>query len=99
MDLRGIALQLGNVGGLWSLFALSDFERHPLPFIERAVVIADDCRVVHEDVTTLIAADEAIPLGGIEPLHCALSHALPSFLRIRRRGSCWIRNAMRTANK
>src|SRR5689334_14706194 len=86
----GDSLQLGNVGGLRSLIALGHVETDLLAFVETAVAFTDDRGVVNEHVVAVVAADEAKPFVGVEPLHCSGCHALPSFLRYSSLGSCRI---------
>ncbi len=56
--------------------ALGDGELNALALLEAAVAIGDDGGEVDEDVRTTLASDEAIALGGIEPLDGALLLAI-----------------------
>jgi len=72
-------LELGDVRRLRALLALRQVERHPLAFVQSAITLTRDGRVVDEHIITVIAADEAIAFVRVEPFHGAF-HELPSFL-------------------
>src|SRR6476660_1685368 len=84
----GINFQLsdfGDVGCLWSLLAFSDLEFDLIAFLQALVALGADRAVVHEDIWSIVTADEAIPFCVVEPLHCALQsfHLVPpSFARL-----------------
>src|SRR5438552_1743422 len=64
-----------NVGRLWALLALGDFELHLLVLLEVPVTLAGDGAEVHEHVrTTFILSDEPEALLGTEPLDGACTH-------------------------
>src|SRR4051794_34580516 len=64
---------------LRALGALGDLELHALVLVQRAVALALDGRVVHEDVgAAAVLSDEAEALLGVEPLHRTLCHAVSS---------------------
>jgi hypothetical protein len=54
--------------------ALGYLELDSLTLFEAAVAVHLDGGVVHEHIPTTVNRDEAVPLVGVEPLDCALSH-------------------------
>src|SRR5215218_10092321 len=65
-----------NVLRLGALLALGDVELDLLALVEGLVAVADDRRVVAEDVgAAAVLGDEPEALLRVEPLHSALSHA------------------------
>ena len=63
-----------NVFCLPALGSLDDIELNGLTFLQAAEAAGLNCRVVNENVLAVLAADEAITLRVIEPLHCSLFH-------------------------
>ena len=63
-----------HVGSLPSLGAFNYVELHGLTFLQTLETTGVDCRVVHEDVFTVLARDKAEALRVIEPLHSTLFH-------------------------
>jgi hypothetical protein len=70
--LYGSTTHFGDFGCLGALWSLDNFELHRVPFLQSAVAIASDGGIVNENVWAIIAPDEAISLGIIEPLNSAL---------------------------
>jgi hypothetical protein len=60
-----------NVFGLKALLASGHGELDLLAFVQLAIPISADSTEMNEDVLSLLALDEAITLGIVEPLHCA----------------------------
>lgn len=56
---------------LWAFLPLNDVELDVVAFFEAFVTIELDCRVVDEDVRTIITADESVAFCVIEPFHFA----------------------------
>jgi len=79
---RTFAKILPNPGGLQRLYvrslpalgSLHDVELHGLAFLQTLETTRVDRRVVHEDILTVLARDEAEALRVIEPLHSTLFH-------------------------
>jgi hypothetical protein len=73
---RMMALRLtacfGDFGCLGPFGSLDNFELNRVPFLKSAIAISRDGGIVYENVWTIIAPNEAIPLGIIEPLDSAL---------------------------
>jgi hypothetical protein len=67
-------LQRLNVRSLPSLGALHYVELHGLTFLQTLETTGVDCRVVHEDIFTVLTRDKAEALRIIEPLHSTLFH-------------------------
>jgi hypothetical protein len=53
---------------------LDHVELHGLAFLQTLETTRRDCRVVHEDILTVLARDKAEALRVIEPLHSTLFH-------------------------
>jgi hypothetical protein len=62
--------------GLGALLSLNDVEFHLVPFFQALVSIELDRAVMDKHVGSIVAADKAVTLRVIEPLHFAfvLSH-------------------------
>jgi hypothetical protein len=62
--------------GLGTFLALNDVEFHLVPFFQTLVSIELDSTVMDKHVRSIVAADKAVTLRVIEPLHFAfvLSH-------------------------
>jgi hypothetical protein len=60
---------LNHVRGLKALGALDHFELDCRALLEVAIAVALNGGIVDKNVFTFIALDEAVPLGGIEPLY------------------------------
>jgi hypothetical protein len=63
------ALDRHHVCGLKSLGSLHNLKFDCRTFLEVAITISLNRGIMYEDVLTLAALDEAVPLGGIEPLN------------------------------
>jgi hypothetical protein len=63
-----------NVRRLPALGPLHHVELHCLAFLQALEAARIDRGVVNEHVLTILTADEAKPLGIVEPLHCSLFH-------------------------
>jgi hypothetical protein len=61
---------------LRAFLALDDVELHIIAFFQSLVAIQLDCRVVNENIWPVVASDESVALGVVEPFHFAfeLSH-------------------------
>ena len=61
---------------LGAFLPLDDVEFHIIAFFQSLVAIQLNCRVVNENIWPVVASDESVALGVIEPLHFAfeLSH-------------------------
>src|SRR6185312_4079272 len=66
-----------NVGGLRALRALGHLELHVLVLLQAAEAVAVNLGVVHEDVRSVGAGDEAVALLRVEPLDGSLCHVAP----------------------
>jgi hypothetical protein len=66
-----------DFGRLGTLRPLNDFKLHLISFLKRAVTIAGDGGIMNENVWAIIAPDEAIPFGIIEPLDSSLQRLPP----------------------
>jgi hypothetical protein len=58
-----------NVGSLRPLRSLNNLELDRISFLQSAITIAGDCRIVDENVGTVVAPYEPVPFGIIEPLY------------------------------
>src|SRR5215469_3521898 len=63
-----------DAGGLRALRALGDLELHALVLLQAAEAGAVNLGVVHEDVRSVGAGDEAVALLRVEPLDGSLCH-------------------------
>src|SRR6266487_4359294 len=74
-----------DAGGLRALRALGHLELHVLVLLEAAEAVAVNLGVVHEDVRSVGAGDEAVALLRVEPLDGSLCHAAPyrGWIRVR----------------
>src|SRR5436190_5006613 len=74
-----------DVGGLQALRALGYLELHVLVFLQAAEAVAVNLGVVHEDVRSVGAGDEAVALLRVEPLDGSLCHVAPyrGWIRVR----------------
>src|SRR5919106_4597915 len=71
-----LSAERSDLGGLRTLLALLDVERHALTLVEALVSVGLDCRVVHEHVrATTVRSEEAVALLAVEPLDGALCHS------------------------
>ncbi len=76
----------GDRIGLRALLTIDDVEFDLVPFLQRLVTVHLNCRIMNENVRSILTADESEPLGVVEPLDCAfvLSHGISPFLCV-----CW----------
>src|ERR1700724_1806667 len=74
-----------DVGGLRALRALGYLELHVLVLLQAAEAVAVNLGVVHEDVRSVGAGDEAVALLRVEPLDGSLCHVAPyrGWIRVR----------------
>src|SRR5271170_5585937 len=74
-----------NAGGLRALRALSHLELHVLVLLEATEAVAVNLGVVHEDVRSVGAGDEAVAFLRVEPLDGSLCHVAPyrGWIRVR----------------
>jgi len=72
---------LGYVGRLWSFLALHNFELDLVALLQTLIAFAGDGAIVNEHVRSIIAAEEAVSLRIVEPLHSAFQtiHVRPPF--------------------
>jgi hypothetical protein len=49
-----------HVGRLRPFWTLDDFKFDRISFLQSAIAIAGDCRVMHEDVGAVVASDETV---------------------------------------
>ena len=68
---------LRDVGGLGTFRALNDLKFDWVSFLQGAVTVTGDGGIVHKNVRSVIAADEAIPFGVIKPFHSSLHFTWP----------------------
>ncbi len=70
--------------GLGALLTLDDIEFHVIALFQSFIAIQLYCRVMNEDIRSVIASDESVALGVVEPLDLALelSHRDLPFLRL-----------------
>src|SRR6516165_6520193 len=66
-----------DAGGLRALRALGHLELHALVLLQAAEAVAVNLGVVHEDVRSIGAGDEAVALLRVEPLDGSLCHYAP----------------------
>jgi hypothetical protein len=69
-----VALDLGDVRSLETLWAPLDLKLDFVTFVQRAVAFADDRLVVNEHVFARLTLDESVTLGTVEPLYYSLFH-------------------------
>lgn len=87
----GSRSQGAYLGGLGALLTSRRLELDPLPLEQLPVARALDRREVDEHVgAAIVRSEEPVPLGSVEPLHCAFGHDCPAFprtanLRVTRR--------------
>ena len=55
---------------------LNDVELHSLAFLQTLEAIRVNGGVMHEDVFSVLAGDEAVALGVVKPLHSTLFHLM-----------------------
>jgi hypothetical protein len=67
-----LRLEAHYVFRLQTLWALANFEFYGLAFIQAAVTLRLNGRVMHKNILTGLALDEAKTLARIKPLHCSL---------------------------
>src|SRR6516165_6382129 len=65
-----------------ALRAFHNVELHLLTFLEAAEAAGLNGGEMHEDILAVLAADKAVALGVVKPLHCSCFHVLlvPLFL-------------------
>src|SRR6185295_14627114 len=73
--------RFADVRRLQPLRSLRDVELHGLSLTQRAESFALDRGVMHENIRTVLASDEPVPLRVVEPLHLSGCHLLPSYER------------------
>jgi len=80
----GCVAESNHCIGLRTFLALNDVEFDVVALFQCFVAIQLYCRVVNENIRPVIASDESVALGIIEPLHFALvlSHRDLPFLRL-----------------
>ena len=61
---------------LRTFLSLDDVELYIIALFQGFIAIQLDCRVVNENIWPVVASDESVALGVVEPLHFAfeLSH-------------------------
>ncbi|SPF43586.1 conserved hypothetical protein [Candidatus Sulfotelmatobacter kueseliae] len=63
-----------------ALRAFDHVELHLLSFLETAESARLDGGEMHEDILTILAADETVALSVVKPLHCSCFHVVALFL-------------------
>jgi len=78
----GCVSQPDNCVRLRTFLPLNDVELYVIALFQSLVTIQLDCRVVNENIWPVIASDESVALGVVEPLDLAfvLSHRVLPFL-------------------
>ena len=66
-----------HVGSLRTFRSLHDLEFDRISFLQSAITLSHNGRIVNENIRAIVTADEAVPLGVIEPFHGA-AQAEPS---------------------
>src|SRR5271154_157957 len=66
------ARALCNVGCLGSFRSLDNFKLYRISFLQSPIAVTSNGRIMHKYIWPVIAPDEAIPLGIIEPLDRSL---------------------------
>ena len=67
-----------NVGSLRSAVSFSNVECNGLAFLQSLVAVCYDTGEMYEYVLSVLrVGDEAVALGCVEPLNCALVHKMP----------------------
>jgi hypothetical protein len=61
--------RFGNIGCLWSFGALYDLEFDRVTFLQGSETIADNCRVVNENIGPVVPANESVSFRVVKPLH------------------------------
>ena len=69
---RRLRLERLNVFSLPALGALGHVELYRLTFLQALETTRLDRREVHKNIFAILAADETIALGVVEPLYCSL---------------------------
>jgi hypothetical protein len=62
-----------------ALRAFGHVKIHRLPFLQALEAAGLDRREMHKDILTVLAADETLALGVVEPLDCSLFCHLSSY--------------------
>ena len=57
---------------LRALLAVDDLKLNVIAFGEAFVAFAGDAGIMNENIWTVVAADESVPLGVVEPLYLSL---------------------------
>jgi hypothetical protein len=68
---------LRDVGGLGTFRALNDLKFNGISLLQGTVTFTDDGGIMYKNVWSVIAPDEPVPLGIIEPLHSSLHLTWP----------------------
>ena len=64
-------IEAGNCISLWAFLPLHDIEFNFVAFFEAFVSIELNCRIVDEDIRTIVTADESIAFRVVEPFDLA----------------------------
>jgi hypothetical protein len=75
--LYGSTTNFGDFGRLRPFRTLNNLKLNLISFLKRAIAIAGDGGIMNENVWAIIAPDEAIPFGIIEPLDSSLQRLPP----------------------
>src|SRR5438105_10838816 len=67
-------LHRSDVLCLPALGSLDDIELDGLALFQAAKALVLNGGVMHEDILAILPADETVPFGVVEPLHCSLFH-------------------------
>ena len=81
----GCVSHTDNCIRLRTFLPLDDIELYIIALFQSLVTIQLDCRVVNENIWPVIASDESVALGVVEPLDFdfLLSHRVLTFLPLR----------------
>jgi hypothetical protein len=77
MSSLGFSGCFGHIRGLGTFRALHNLEFDRISFLQRAVTIPDDRRVMYEHIGAIFSPDESISFRVIEPLHCSMHFVSP----------------------
>jgi hypothetical protein len=68
---EGLSASFLHVGSLRTLRSLHNFEIDGISFLQSTVPLANNGRIVNENIRAIVAPNESVPLGVIEPFHGA----------------------------
>jgi len=62
-------ISFSDVGCLWAFGALDDLEFDGVSFLQGAIALSGDAGIMNKDIGTIVASNEAVPLGIVEPFY------------------------------